>query len=71
MRNRWQRSMDLLREQLRLLLTINPSDRRWQMLFAVALATGLPLFVGAWFDRLDYGLVSSLAGWYSTSGPLR
>lgn len=54
--------MDLLREQLRLLLTINPSDRRWQMPFAAALATGLPLFVGAWFDRLDYGLASSLGG---------
>lgn len=62
MRNRWQRLMDLLSEQLRLLLTISPSDRRWQMPFAAALTTGLPLFVGAWFDRLDYGLVSSLGG---------
>lgn len=62
MRNQWRRLMDLLRGQLRLLLTINPSDRRWQMPFAAALATGLPLFVGAWFDRLDYGLVSSLGG---------
>lgn len=62
MQNRWQRLKNLLREQLRLLLTINPSDRRWQMPFAAALATGLPLFVGAWFDRLDYGLVSSLGG---------
>ena len=32
------------------------------MPFAAALATGLPLCVGAWFDRLDYGLVSSLGG---------
>ena len=62
MRKRWQRFIELLKEQLRLLLTINPSDRRWQMPFAAALATGLPLFVGAWFDRLDYGLVSSLGG---------
>ncbi|TCD22124.1 FUSC family protein [Pseudomonas sp. IC_126] len=62
MRNRWQRLIEPLKEQLRLLLTINPSDRRWQMPFAAALATGLPLFVGAWFDRLDYGLVSSLGG---------
>src|SRR5690606_3200921 len=29
---------------------------------AAALATGLPLLVGAGFDRLDYGLVSSLGG---------
>jgi len=62
MRKRWQRFLELLKEQLRLLLTINPSDRRWQMPIAAALATGLPLFVGAWFDRLDYGLVSSLGG---------
>ncbi|WP_244934379.1 hypothetical protein [Pseudomonas saudiphocaensis] len=45
MQSRWQRLKNLLREQLRLLLTINPSDRRWQMPFAAALATGLPLFV--------------------------
>lgn len=62
MRNRWQRMLELLGEQLRLLTTVHPSDRRWQMPFAAALATGLPLCVGAWFDRLDYGLVSSLGG---------
>jgi uncharacterized membrane protein YccC len=32
------------------------------MPFAAALAIGLPLFVGAFFDHLDYGLVSSLGG---------
>jgi hypothetical protein len=32
------------------------------MPFAAALATGLPLLVGAYFDRLSYGLVSSLGG---------
>lgn len=63
MRDRCLRLWDLLREQLRLLITITPSDRCWQMPFAAALVTGLPLFVGAWFDRLDYGLVSSLGGW--------
>ena len=44
------------------LTTINRSDRLWQMPFAAALATGLPLLVGAGFDRLDYGLISSLGG---------
>lgn len=29
---------------------------------AAALASGLPLMVGAWFGHLDYGLVSSLGG---------
>ncbi len=52
--------------QLRLewhdLITIHPSDRPWQMALAAALASGLPLMVGAWFDHLDYGLISSLGG---------
>lgn len=56
------RLKNLLRTEWQHLTTINPSDRLWQMPFAAALATGLPLFVGAWFDRLDYGLVSSLGG---------
>ncbi|MEP6589473.1 MAG: FUSC family protein [Polaromonas sp.] len=43
-------------------MTIKPSDRLWQMPFAAALATGLPLLVGAYFDHMDYGLVSSLGG---------
>lgn len=32
------------------------------MPFAAALASGLPLLVGAYFGRMDYGLVSSLGG---------
>lgn len=52
----------LLREELRQLATIKPSDRPWQMPFAAALASGLPLLVGAYFDRMDYGLISSLGG---------
>ncbi len=52
----------LLRDEIRHLLTINASDRCWQLPFFAALASGLPLLVGAWFDHLDYGLVSSLGG---------
>ncbi|SIR63911.1 Fusaric acid resistance protein-like [Aromatoleum tolulyticum] len=58
----WSRVAALLRDELRQLMTIKPSDRPWQMPFAAALATGLPLLVGAWFDRMDYGLISSLGG---------
>ncbi|MDD3352040.1 MAG: FUSC family protein [Zoogloea sp.] len=60
--SRWQRLGLLLRDEWRQLTTVRPSDRPWQMPFAAALATGLPLLVGAWFDRMDYGLVSSLGG---------
>lgn len=59
---RWSRLAALLREELRQLMTIKPSDRPWQMPFAAALASGLPLMVGAWFDHMDYGLISSLGG---------
>lgn len=52
----------LLSEELRQLMTIQASDRVWQMPFAAALATGLPLLIGAYFDHLNYGLVSSLGG---------
>jgi uncharacterized membrane protein YccC len=60
--SRWSRLLALLREELRQLTTIRPSDRPWQMPFAAALASGLPLLVGAYFGRMDYGLVSSLGG---------
>ena len=58
----WERMQARARVEYRNLLTVQASDRRWQMPFAAALASGLPLFIGAWFGRLDYGLVSSLGG---------
>lgn len=61
-RRGWSRLAGALRQEARSLVAVNPSDRLWQMPFAAALATGLPLLVGAAFDRLDYGLVSSLGG---------
>jgi uncharacterized membrane protein YccC len=61
-RRRWRGFLALLQEEFRQLITVRPSDRPWQMPFAAALASGLPLFVGAYFDRMDYGLVSSLGG---------
>lgn len=59
---RWDRFQSRLRTELGHLLTINTSDRRWQMPLAAALALGLPLLVGAYFDHMTYGLVSSLGG---------
>lgn len=60
--SRWEKLKALLRVEFQHLITVNPSDRMWQMPFAAALATGLPLLVGAYFDHLEYGLVSSLGG---------
>lgn len=53
---------DLVRQELRHLTAMNPSERRWQLPLFAALASGLPLLVGAYFNHLDYGLVSSLGG---------
>lgn len=61
-KDRWAALKRLVRTELQHLLTIKASDRLWQMPFAAALATGLPLLVSAYFDHLDYGLVSSLGG---------
>ncbi|UCV02077.1 FUSC family protein [Dechloromonas denitrificans] len=60
--HRWLRLKILIRAELLHLTTINASDRRWQMPFAAALASGLPLLVGAYFEHMDYGLISSLGG---------
>ncbi|MBR0567478.1 FUSC family protein [Azoarcus sp. L1K30] len=49
-------------EEFRQLLAITPSNRLWQMPFAAALASGLPLLIGAYFGRMDFGLISSLGG---------
>lgn len=51
-----------LQSELIQLTTINPSNRRWQMPVAAALASGLPLLIGAYFDHMNYGLISSLGG---------
>lgn len=44
------------------LRTMSASARPWQMALASACATGLPLLVGAYTDRLSFGLFASLGG---------
>ncbi len=58
----WNRVQSFFRKELLHLTTIHASDRRWQMPLAASLASGLPLLVGAYFGRMDYGLISSLGG---------
>ena len=41
---------------------LNPAKRRWEMPFVAAMASGVPLFIGAYFQHVEYGLVSSLGG---------
>ncbi|CUW39763.1 conserved membrane protein of unknown function [Magnetospirillum sp. XM-1] len=51
-----------IRSELAQLLTVHKSDRPWQMPFAAAMSSGLPIAVGAYFDHMSYGLISSLGG---------
>src|SRR5690606_14676570 len=53
---------DLLRAEWRYLTTFQQSDRLWQMPLAAALCTGLPLLIGAWFDRTGAAMAASLGG---------
>ena len=61
-RSVWSKFQAVMRAELLHLTTIHASDCPWQMPFAAALASGLPILVGAYFDRMDYGLISSLGG---------
>ena len=52
----------LLRTELKALLAVNRSDRRWDMPLIAALASGIPLLIGVYFGRFDYGLIATLGG---------
>ncbi|MDR3369502.1 FUSC family protein [Rhodoferax sp.] len=58
----WRDVVALVQTEIRHLTAINTSDRRWAMPFCAALATGLPLLLGAYWKHLNFGLVSSLGG---------
>lgn len=57
-----RRLRDAIARELRQLLRFNASERPWQMPLAAALASGLPIFIGAAFGELGHGLVASLGG---------
>ncbi len=62
---RWNGGRDLhavARAEWDHLVRFQASDRNWRMPLAAALASGLPLLIGVWLDRPDFGLVSSLGG---------
>jgi hypothetical protein len=52
----------LARRELRELVRINPSDRPWELPFAVAMSAGLPLLVGAWLGDISYAALASIGG---------
>ncbi len=52
----------LLGNEWRALASVNHSDRPWEMPVAAALASGLPIFIGAAWGELALGLAASLGG---------
>lgn len=58
----WDRLKATFANEFRQLTTLHASDRAWQMPFAAALASGLPLLAGAHYGRMADGLVASLGG---------
>jgi hypothetical protein len=58
----WARLKLLLVDVARHLARLNASDRPWEMPLAAAAASGLPVFIGVAYGRLDLGLIASLGG---------
>lgn len=50
----------ILRREAREFITIKPSDRPWQFPFAVAVAVGLPLLLGASFGTLSLASLAAI-----------
>jgi hypothetical protein len=51
-----------LTDEARQLASVNRSDRPWEMPVAAALASGVPIFVGAAYGEIGLGLAGSLGG---------
>jgi uncharacterized membrane protein YccC len=58
----WARIAQLLRAEVAELAHVNRSDRPWEMPIAAALASGIPIFVGAWYGEPGLGLAGALGG---------
>lgn len=58
----WQHLLKVVETEWRHLSQVHASDRPWQMPLCAALSSGLPIFIAAWFDRIDYGLIATLGG---------
>ena len=57
-----ERVSSLLRDELAHITRFNRSDRQWQVPFFAALASGLPLLIGAYVKSMPAGLTASLGG---------
>jgi len=50
----------IVRREWRDLITVHPSDRPWELPFAVAVAAGTPMLLGAGLGMMGYGALASI-----------
>ncbi|MCO6175801.1 FUSC family protein [Flavobacterium sp. NRK F10] len=54
--------LEIVKAEAKSLLTLKKTERLWHVPLLASLCVGLPLLVGYFTDRLDYGLLSCMAG---------
>lgn len=62
-----------LKKQFLLLITLNKTDRIWELPFGAAISAGVPLLIGAYFDKMQYAMVAGLGALvflYTTHTPI-
>lgn len=62
-----------IKEQILALVAFNKTDRVWEIPFGAALASGVPLLVGAYFGTMQYAMVVGLGAFvflYTTHTPI-
>lgn len=52
--------MALIKDEIHHLISFNTHTRPWHMPIMAAIASSLPIFLGAYFGQLSYGLIASL-----------
>jgi uncharacterized membrane protein YccC len=53
---------NLLHSEIMFLFELKKTERLWHIPVLASLCVGLPLLIGYYFDKLDYGLLSCMAG---------
>ncbi len=52
----------LVKDELRSLLELKKTERLWHIPVLASLCVGIPLLIGLYFNRLDYGILASTGG---------
>lgn len=60
--SRWQSAVALLQRETAALVKPQRSDRPWQLPFAAAISSGVPLGAGVWFGMMSEGALGAVAG---------